>query len=161
MIQVFDNFFDNEQEFLFVAQSCQKGTYTYGERDSPNTEPTGLVFNINKNSDLWTLVEKQIQRKIFVVKHKQIHRMYVNCFAPTENPYFHKDGYFGYTLLFYPTIEWNLDDGGETQFIVNDEIKGVLPIANRMVLFSANILHRATSFRSKHRFTLAVKYNDH
>jgi len=25
-------------------------------------------------------------------------------------------------------------------------------------MFNANILHRATTFRSRHRFTLAIKY---
>jgi hypothetical protein len=48
--------------------------------------------------------------------------------------------------------------GGETQFVIDDEIKGVFPIPNRMVMFNANILHRATTFRSRHRFTLAIKY---
>ena len=159
MLQVFDNFFDTEDDFLFVVKTCQESNYKYGEKDYEELKfPTGLISNIDRNSKLWKLVENQIQNKIFVVKYKQIHRMYVNCFAPTENPYFHKDGHSGYTLLFYPTIDWNLDEGGETQFIINNEIKGVLPIPNRMIAFNANILHKATSFRSKHRFTLAVKY---
>ena len=147
---------------MFIVNSCQECAYKYGEKDYEELKfPTGLTSNIDRNSEVWNLVENQIQNKIWIVKHKQIHRMYVNCFAPTENPYFHKDGYSGYTLLFYPTIDWNLDEGGETQFIINDEIKGVLPISNRMVAFSADILHKATSFRSKHRFTLAVKYNEY
>ena len=146
---------------MFVVKSCQKFHYKYGEKDHAEAKiPTGLTCDIKRNTEFWNLIENQIKRKIWIVKHKQIHRMYVNCFAPTENPYFHKDGVSGYTLLFYPTIDWNLDEGGETQFIINNEIKGVLPIPNRMVAFSANILHKATSFRSNHRFTLAIKYND-
>ena len=54
---------------------------------------------------------------------------------------------------------WGVNDGGETQFLIDDLIQGVLPISNRLVGFDANILHRATPFRDKHRFTLAVKFS--
>jgi len=60
--------------------------------------------------------------------------------------------------LYYAVEEWNIEYGGETQFVVDDEIRGVFPFPNRMVMFDANILHRATAFRTGHRFTLAVKY---
>ena len=50
-------------------------------------------------------------------------------------------------------------DGGETQFLIDDEIKGVLPLPNRIIGFDANLLHRATSFRDNHRFTLAAKFS--
>ena len=46
----------------------------------------------------------------------------------------------------------------ETQFYIDGEIRGVVPISNRMVYFDANILHRATTFRDRHRFTVAIKY---
>ncbi len=84
--------------------------------------------------------------------------MYVNCFAPCENPYFHTDGDKGMTFLYYANDRWELNDGGETQIVVNDEIKGILPIPNRIVGFDANLVHRATTFRFKHRFTLAAKF---
>ncbi len=48
--------------------------------------------------------------------------------------------------------------GGETQFLIDDEIRGILPFPNRLVYFDANILHKATSYRTGHRFTLALKY---
>ena len=84
--------------------------------------------------------------------------MYINCFAPSENPYFHVDG-DGLTFLYYLTNhKWRADDGGETQFLIDDTIKGVLPISNRLVGFDGNILHRATPFRFDHRFTLAAKF---
>jgi len=84
--------------------------------------------------------------------------MYVNCFVPCERPYFHTDGDEGVTFLYYPNMKWDKDDGGETQFLMNDDLYGVLPIPNRMVVFSANLLHRATTFRNDHRFTVAIKY---
>ena len=50
------------------------------------------------------------------------------------------------------------DDGGETQFLIDDEIKGVLPLPNRIVGFDSNLLHNL-SFRDNHRFTLAAKFS--
>ena len=83
--------------------------------------------------------------------------MYVNCFAPSETPYFHTDGK-GITFLYYPNLEWNLQDGGETQFYVDGNILGVPPLPNRLVMFDGEIVHRATSFRDRYRFTVAIKY---
>ena len=84
--------------------------------------------------------------------------MYVNCFAPSENPHFHVDGIHGITILYYVNDEWEIEMGGETQFLIDDEIRGILPFPNRLVYFDANILHKATSYRTGHRFTLALKY---
>ena len=64
------------------------------------------------------------------------------------------------TFLYYvPTANWDIDDGGETQFFHNDEMIGVMPFPNRMVYFDATILHKATSFRDRWRWTVAVKYS--
>ena len=69
------------------------------------------------------------------------------------------DGSHGVTFLFYANEEWSIEMHGETQFLIDDQITGILPYPNRMVKFDADILHRATSFRDGHRFTLAVKYS--
>ena len=66
----------------------------------------------------------------------------MNCFAPSETPYFHTDGK-GITFLYYPNLEWNLQDGGETQFYVDGNILGVPPAPNRLVMFDGEIVHRA------------------
>jgi hypothetical protein len=55
-------------------------------------------------------------------------------------------------------MEWDVNEGGETQFYIDENIYGITPVPNRMVIFDASILHRATSFRSSHRFTVAIKY---
>jgi len=51
-----------------------------------------------------------------------------------------------------------LDEGGETQFY-QEEIKGIRPVAGRIVIFDSNILHKATSFRNQIRYTVALKYD--
>jgi len=97
------------------------------------------------------------ETKDLVPKNFNLYRMYINCFAPSECPYFHTDGE-GITFLYYPNLEWNLQDGGETQFYVDGNILGVPPAPNRLVMFDGEIVHRATSFRDRHRFTVAIKY---
>ena len=104
------------------------------------------------------LIKKRLKDSAEQVQNKKLYRMYVNCFVPCERPYFHTDGDEGVTFLYYPNMKWDKDDGGETQFLMNDDLYGVLPIPNRMVVFSANLLHRATTFRNDHRFTVAIKY---
>ena len=153
MIKIFDKFLSID-EHKSVLKYCLKASYTYGEWDRPGTPPTGMVHEIDTANEIYKLFESKTKD---LVSDLNLNRMYINCFAPTECPYFHVDGE-GITFLYYPQDAWNIDMGGETQFIIDDEIKGIFPIPNRMVMFDAGILHRATTLRSKHRFTLAIKY---
>ena len=152
---IIDNFLE-KNNFEYVTNYCLKSSFTYGETDRRETPPTGMIHNIKNDEDIYKLFESKI-RESNLVKEMNLYRMYVNSFAPSENPYFHRDGDVGLTFLFYIN-DWKLDDGGETQFLINDEIKGVLPIPNRIVGFDSYIWHKATSFRDKHRFTLAIKF---
>ena len=159
MIQVIDNFLSQE-EFNFVLNYSKSALYAYGETDDKNHPPTGLVHNITKSKKIYKLFENKT--KAFVSNHK-LYRMYINCFAPSENPYFHIDcsdekDDDEVTFLYYPNETWDLNDGGETQFFIDERIYGIAPIPNRLVYFNANLLHRATSFRDRHRFTVAIKY---
>jgi hypothetical protein len=152
-IEIYDDFLSSDLQ-NFVWEYCIESSYTYGEYDTPETPPTGMVHEIEGN-DIYKLFYEKT--KDLVPKNFNLYRMYVNCFAPSECPYFHTDGE-GITFLYYPQHTWDIDMGGETQFVIDDEIKGIFPIPNRLVMFDGNILHRATTFRSRHRFTLAIKY---
>ena len=152
---IIDDFLD-KKDLQYVIDYCLKSSYTYGERDLKTHPPTGMVHEIKRFEYIYKFFESKI-RDSNLVKEMNLYRMYVNCFSPSENPYFHIDGDDGLTFLYY-VDEWKLDDGGETQFLIDNEIKGVLPIPNRIVGFDANIWHKATSFRDKHRFTLAIKF---
>ena len=152
-----DQFF-SEQEHQIIHDYCLDAEYSYGERDDANLPVTGMVHNIPETEFVYKLIKKRLNDSAQQVQGKKLYRMYVNCFVPGEQPYFHVDGDEGVTFIYYPNMEWDKDDGGETQFLMNDDLYGVLPIPNRMVVFSANLLHRATSFRNNHRFTVAIKY---
>ena len=140
-----------------IISYCNSCSYTYGEVDNQNTPPTGMVHNISESEKIYSLFESKLSAVPFI-KGMELYRMYVNCFAPSENPYFHTDGEDGYTFLYYPQKDWKLDDGGETQFIIDNNLYGILPEPNRMIMFEANIPHRATTFRDRYRFTVAIKY---
>ncbi len=188
LINVYDDFFSPE-DFKFIVEYCKNASYYYGEYDNEpevfdEKYCTGLVHELYYYTDelplkestyqsggghnkfinqqkLFELFSDSIEKKLPEYKSSNITRLYINCFAPSENPYFHTDGKSGTTFLYYPNLSWDLDDGGETQFFIDGELYGVAPIPNRMVCFDANILHKATSFRNKHRFSIAIKYNIH
>jgi predicted nucleic-acid-binding Zn-ribbon protein len=156
-IQISENFFDSKDQD-YVMNYCLNCSYHYGETDAQQTPPTGLVNNIPNQEKIYDLFVNRIYESIPKIRNLSLYRMYVNCFAPSENPYFHTDGESGYTFLYYPQNHWIPDDGGETQFYFDGNIYGIVPISNRMVMFDASLLHRATSFRNRHRFTVAIKY---
>ena len=88
--------------------------------------------------------------------------MYVNIFAPKETAYFHKDSVGDsdqWTFLYYPIHNFDCDknQGGCTEFFVDEQIIGIPPYYNSMVRFSAPMEHRATPFKDYHRFTIALK----
>ena len=89
-IQTSDNFF-NKRDHNTIISYCNSCSYTYGEVDNQNTPPTGMVHNISESEKIYSLFESKLSAVPFI-KGMELYRMYVNCFAPSENPYFHKDG---------------------------------------------------------------------
>lgn len=154
MIEIVDRFLSKE-EFDSVLRYCYESAYSCGEVDYEGAIPTGMIRNISDSEFLYEMLVKKTQK---LVPDLGLNRIYVNCFAPSENPYFHIDGKDGVTFLYYANPVWELDEGGETQFFIDSEIRGVTPIPNRLVYFDSNIPHRATTFRTRHRFTIALKY---
>lgn len=158
MIDYIDNFLD-DMEYSSVLFRCIKSPFYYGETDNANTPPTGMSCSISNTDDTFKLFNEKIRQKIKYVENLEIYRMYINCFAPGEVPYYHIDNTSGITCLYYPNPQMSLDEGGETQFFVDNKSINILPVPNRLCFFDANIIHRATSFRTHHRFTIAIKYH--
>jgi len=154
MIEVIDNFLSKENFEWFLKFATKQAPYWAGAKDNKHTIPTGMVSNVKLDSEPVQWFKDKLN-----FDNLKVCEAYINCFAPGENPYFHIDRKDGITVLYYlNNEEWNKDDGGETQFLVDGEIRGILPVPNRIVYFDANIQHRATSFRKSHRFTFALKY---
>lgn len=157
MIDYIDNFFKKE-DYYNIIMYCVKAPYFYGEKDGNDTPLSGMISDIKKESDIYDIISSNINEKVSCVKNLNLSRMYINCFAPGEKPYFHRDGETGITCLFYVNPENNINDGGETQFIIDGKSYNIFPIPNRLCFFDASITHRATSYRDFHRFTIAIKY---
>lgn len=168
MIDYIDNFF-NQFQYYEIAEYCLKAPYFFGETDNIDTPPTGMVSDIPEEEPIYKLFCDTLSIKIPRVNQLNLYALYINYFVPSENPYFHTDCEVGITCLYYlgpikamsqrwKNVDYNISDGGETQFIQNNNSINILPISNRMCFFDANILHRATPFRDKYRFTIAAKY---
>ena len=133
------------------------------EKDFPTaTYSVGLSSNIDKRNFTYTFLNN-ILLNVPELFNKILYRSYVNKFLPKEIPFFHKDYETedSYTALYYSdNQDFTLEELGETSFYIKeiDEIKGILAIPGRIVVFNSNILHRATSFRNKDRYTVAFKF---
>jgi hypothetical protein len=153
----FDDSFLEDREFKIVHDYCLNASYRYGESDNGDGIVTGMVHEIPETEFVYKLFRKKLMDKCPFLSKMKLYRTYVNCFSPNENPYFHTDGE-GITFLYYVNDQWDIQDGGETQFYVDGNIYGITPVPNRLVMFHGMIPHRATSFRYGHRFTIAIKY---
>ena len=165
-ITIHDNLFSNEQidKFRnFLLYNCQ---FDYGERDNLNSPPCGLVCDFTERDESlhpnFDIILKSLLSKIFEqheqLKKSKIQSVYLNLFLPRETPQFHTDGEDTITCLCYLNPRLNYNEGGETQFIIDDEIKGVISKPGRLVVFNGKLLHRATSFLTQPRLTLAFKF---
>jgi len=158
MINVYDNVISKEKNDEWYHSILYKGNYNYGESDRPGMPPTGMTLEIknaeriNELSDIAFKYHPELNDLKFL-------RAYVNLFFPHDRPAFHPD-LNCYTCLFYITPEYDMQEGGETQFLKNDEYDfvGVFPKPGRLIVFDGDIYHRATSYRNNPRITIALKF---
>jgi hypothetical protein len=147
--------FLHPQVFAQVRPEMDTLTDWQPEYDHPDYEPVGLACNLSKNSITYKALEGEL-RKLFAGSW-EIERIYVNRFQPKEVPRFHFDGDVLTCLLYADPVDWHPDEHGETQLLLNGEIRGVLPLANRLLIFDGRLMHRATSFENHVRHTVATK----
>ena len=140
------------ESYLKVQDYCYLASYKYGEWDNEHQIPTGVVHILELDSEIVSYFPSKIE-------NLSLHRAYINLFNAGETPNFHVDGK-GLTSLFYVNAEkYNLDEGGCTEIVTsNQALTSILPIQNTLVTFDAQLVHRATSFRTLPRFTIALKY---
>ena len=157
MIKIYDNFL-SEKEKEEIYNFCREQPYYRGEGDRIDCPPTGLTTDLNNKDIIDKLMKKITDKKV------PMQRSYINLFIPNEKPYYHLDNTSAdyKTCLYYVNTEKinYMDEGGETYFIEEDFKKGVSFLPGRMILFDANIMHRATAFRSMDRYTIALKFKN-
>jgi hypothetical protein len=168
-IIVHDNILTDEEIERYRVTLIRNCPFKYGEHDGPNTEPAGVVcdfteliksgytLNPDLNHILNNLITK-IYEKNKSLKNMNLFRIYLNLFVPNENPSFHTDGDNTITCLYYLNPLYDPNEGGETQFLIDEEIKGVISKPGRLAIFDGGMKHRATSFKTKPRLTMAFKF---
>ena len=126
-------------------------TYKAGEKDHEFADEVGMVHELDINN------LNTFPKNIYGSK---LHRAYINCYAPRELAYFHEDSEDpdAYTMLYYPCPEYDIDEGGATELILDNKIVGIMSKPNRLLTFKSNVTHRATPFNSFQRYTVALKY---
>lgn len=168
MIDYIDNVFD-QFSYNAIVEYCLSSPYFFGETDNPSTPPCGMVSDFDPQSEICAMMNNHVYNVVPSIRNLNLYASYINLFTPSENPRFHTDCEIGITCLYYiglietrvqqwRQLEYHPNEGGETQFLQGESSINILPIANRLAFFDANILHRATSFRNHYRFTIALKY---
>ena len=136
---------------FFAYEKYKDGTVEEASASSINRgaeQPVGMTSNLG--TDLFPMkMYNAIQQ-----------RCYFNYYGPSEWAHFHTDDDDpeSLTLIYYPCPTYPIDEGGCTELLIDDEIVGIRPLCNRALVFKANILHRATPYKTKARYTVAVKY---
>ena len=125
------------------------------EIDFKGAAPVGETCELPSSFETYRAIIQEL-KKLFPVPWT-IDRFYVNRFKPREVPQFHADGDVITCLLYADPGNWSPRDHGETQLLIGGEIRGILPLPNRMLVFDGRILHRATSFQTRVRHTIAAK----
>lgn len=147
--------------------------YLFGEVDNVDLPPTGMstgdYLGTKVFHALWDFCETHIPELHGCI----LKRSHANIFAPREFAFYHVDDENddAWTFMFYANNSWDINDGGETKFIINKKEEGKLdgaddyptiwaipPIPGRMLIWKSNILHTATPLRNEHRFTPTFKF---
>ena len=157
MIQILDNKIPDMDK---IYEELKTLPYYYGEVDQEDYYPTGMTTELSVNNNTYTSLKNFISNSE-VLKNKTIIRSYVNLFVPKETANYHVDGDEGTTLLYYANLDYDINEGGETKFVTeNNTLTSVLPLPGRIVIFPAVLQHTASSFKNKHRFTVAFKFKE-
>ena len=147
--------FLHPQTFPQVAAEVESLRHWKPEVDFHGAAPVGETCDLPSSSMAYRSIVQEL-KKLFRGPWT-VDRFYVNRFQPREVPQFHADGDVVTCVLYADPGNWTPHDHGETQLLINAEIRGILPIPNRMLVFDGRLLHRATSFQTRRRHTIAAK----
>lgn len=145
-------------EIKTIYNTClsERKTY-YIDGDNRQHRYNAISSYFHKDEPLFKRFYDVITKHDDSLKIERIQRAGVNLYLPNTKMYYHADGPV-ITALLYVNPKVDIEDGGETQFIVNDEIVSVCPKPGRLVIFDGSIRHTATSFTTIPRITLYCKF---
>ena len=168
MIEVFDNVLDYET-VMELREIILKENETSGlsESDRPGEVPavsTTINFDEGEGAQKPCEIELCLDKCHELIPRLQKMNNYrnsINVYPPKALPYWHEDtvpSNPSITTLLYINPNVELDELGETQFYIKDEIRCIQSKPGRLIAFDGRILHRAMGFRTLDRLTIAMKF---
>jgi len=145
-----DNFYDRDQ-LIEINKQIKEGNWQY----------KGSSGTVGEDNKFWYQPLTEKQTDFFkVITNNKIIRSYANGQTMTQHSGFHADD-GDMTYLIY-TDEWDLGDGGGTEFLLdNNTTCSIYPKFNRVVKFKANISHRALPNIKQNSFRMSVALKTH
>jgi len=143
---------DIKENFLTVDQYKQITDYIYNA-DYHYTSKDQVMYG-KLNQECLDFFPKEINGLKY-------HHHVINCYTPRSLAVFHVDtaeDEKANTLIYYPCPTYNLDEGGTTEILIDNQIIGVRPICNRVLVFDSSLMHRATPYRTYPRFSVGIIY---
>ena len=125
-----DNFLPPElhrKAYLYA----QNAPARWGEYDDDPAKPSGSSVQVAAASEpIYQKFEQVARGEFKVLEGFDLVRMYINVFFPSEVPRWHFDvvpidKLDGYTVLYYPHLNWERNQGGCTEFWVEDHVYGL------------------------------------
>lgn len=153
-IEYQDNFFPSDFAIHLTNKINALQNFNMGGLSAKVDDPPFWNMKFTEN-------EKFKEEVDFIQKYipNKIIRGYINGQTYGQFGSYHPDDE-DITYLYYPNFDWSVDDGGGTEFSLQDDNSIVVyPKFNRMCIFNSKILHRSMPNRSftKLRMTLAFK----
>jgi hypothetical protein len=158
-IKVVDSFFkNNENEKIIKEITKLKFKKTKAERK--NTDPVGKNCQIKKTSFIYKAFTKELKKQNLIPQGNKLHQAYVDLLSPNENPYYNSNNEKITVFLYYVVgfDDPNLDLGGETLFVNDPLIQGIVPKKHRLIVFSNGVWYKSNPFRDFDKYVVVFKY---
>lgn len=162
----FDDFLDEEDHHKIWEDCVSQDYKPMIDHPDISDKPSGALSPLSlTDSSVKILMEAclGIPELKWVLKTKYRKALF-NKYFPKEPTYFHYDApESGTTLVYFPNVEeTSFHFGGETQVLKkNQELVGVFPKPNRLMVFNGSLWHKGNSFTNDtDRYSLAIQFED-
>ena len=123
-----DNFLPPElhrKAYLYA----QNAPARWGEYDDDPAKPSGSSVQVLASEPIYQKFEQVARGEFKVLKRFDLVRMYINVFFLFRYhvgilTWYLLMGFDGYTVLYYPHLNWERNQGGCTEFWVEDHVYG-------------------------------------
>ncbi len=140
MIKIYKNFLEDFDKEM-IENSIKSPDWKYGHVSNPNSDLLFWEQDLNNNSFYTDHLYNKIIK--LIGEHLFLQRVYFNGHCSSSHGSLHQDSSeeSDITFLIYCNHFWNVEWGGSTIFVLDEEIECVYPQPFSAVCFSGNIVH--------------------